>query len=191
MWPFTCSGHLAGSPGPLARRSPLQGLESQRESIPGQLGSVYAGGWQLARPCAQCSSSSVTRSRHVYLIEPASCLAGWRGATLPGIASWSRLHQAAANDRRLSPGLAGAGLACGSLVRLASPEGASRAFLHSIYGCAVPEFSTCRFFNISTQCRLPGEPSVTPASGNLPQASGGPQGVGILETCNQLVGITS
>lgn len=34
------------------------------------------GGRQLAHPCIQHSSSSVIRSRHVYLIEPASCLDG-------------------------------------------------------------------------------------------------------------------
>lgn len=37
---------------------------------------LVGGGRQLAHPCIQHSSSSVTRSRHVYLIEPALCLDG-------------------------------------------------------------------------------------------------------------------
>lgn len=52
-WPFTCSVHLAGSPGSLARESQQEGLESQKVSVPGQLGSFYAGEWQLASPSPQ------------------------------------------------------------------------------------------------------------------------------------------
>lgn len=84
-WPFTCSVHLAGSPGSLARESQQEGLESRNVSGPGQLGSFYAGEWRLASPppYVSHSSSSVTRSHHVYLIEPASCL---NGRELPALA---------------------------------------------------------------------------------------------------------
>lgn len=78
--------------------------------------SLQMGGISLVPAYRMHSSGSVTRSHHVYLIVP-----GWRGAAHPSIVFWSQLHLAAANDRRLSPGLAGARLAHGSLVGLASP----------------------------------------------------------------------
>lgn len=49
-WSFTCSVHVAGSPGSLARESQQEGLESQKVSVPGQLGSFCAGEWHLATP---------------------------------------------------------------------------------------------------------------------------------------------
>lgn len=45
-----CSVHLAGSPESLVRESQQEGLESQKMSVPGQLGSFYAGEWQLTSP---------------------------------------------------------------------------------------------------------------------------------------------
>lgn len=47
--------HLLWAPGRESRatveEAPQQGLESQREIVPGQLGSLSADGWQLARSC--------------------------------------------------------------------------------------------------------------------------------------------
>lgn len=61
VWPFTSSVHLAGSPGPLARESQQEVLESQRVGVSGQLGRFCAGGWQLASAFPHTYATVVAR----------------------------------------------------------------------------------------------------------------------------------
>lgn len=89
-------------------------------------GGVCAGGWQLA-PCAPQLSYKIAPC----IFNRAGLLPGWRGAARPGGVRWSWFHLAAANDLRLSCGLAGARPASGSLAGLASPGGASRRFVYA------------------------------------------------------------
>lgn len=87
---------------------------------------AWAAGKPLCRWLAARSllRTPVTRSHHGYLMGP-----GCSGAAHPSIVCWSRLHLAASNDHRLSPGLAGAGLACGKT----SPSWGSLQSVYTFY----------------------------------------------------------